>query len=146
MLLHGAGVTKAGGAFDKVRAERRRSEPMPPGTLRAGASGPAVCTIIAKNYLAYARSLVKSLRRFHPDLAVYVLFVDETAGFVDPAQEDFMMLDLGVLDLPRRQEFLFRYDVMELSTAVKAYVLQWLFERGHGKVLYLDPDIWVFAP
>ena len=118
---------------------------MPQGP-RAGASGPAVVTIIAKNYLAYARSLVKSLRRFHPDLAVYVLFVDETAGFVDPAQEDFMMLDLGVLDLPRRQEFLFRYDVMELSTAVKPYVLQWLFERGHGKVLYLDPDIWVFAP
>jgi len=113
---------------------------------RAGASGPAVVTIIAKNYLAYARSLVKSLRRFHPDLAVYVLFVDDVAGFVDPAQEDFVLLDLGVLDLPRRQEFLFRYDVMELSTAVKPYVLQWLFDRGHGKVLYLDPDIWVFAP
>jgi hypothetical protein len=119
---------------------------MPEGTPRAGASGPAVCTIIAKNYLAYARALVKSLRRFHPDLAVYVLFVDDTAGFVDAAQEDFVLLDLGVLDLPRRQEFLFRYDVMELSTAVKPYLLQWLFERGHDKVLYLDPDIWVFAP
>ena len=119
---------------------------MPEGTPRAGASGPAVCTIIAKNYLAYARALVKSLRRFHPDLAVYVLFVDETSGFVDAAQEDFVVLDLGVLDLPRRQEFLFRYDVMELSTAVKPYLLQWLFGRGHGKVLYIDPDIWVFAP
>jgi hypothetical protein len=119
---------------------------MPQGSPRAGASGPAVVTIIAKNYLAYARALVKSLRRFHPDLAVYVLFVDDPAGFVDPAQEDFVLLDLGVLDLPRRPEFLFRYDVMELSTAVKPHVLQWLFARGHGQVLYLDPDIWVFAP
>jgi glycosyltransferase involved in cell wall biosynthesis len=119
---------------------------MPQGSSRAGASGPAVCTIIAKNYLAYARALVNSLRRFHPDLTVYVLFVDDTTGFVDPAQEDFTPLGLDVLDLPRRQEFLFRYDVMELSTAVKPYLLQWLFERGHGKVLYLDPDIWVFAP
>jgi len=119
---------------------------MPEGTPRAGASGPAVCTIVARNYLAYARALVKSLRRFHPDLPVYVLFVDDTAGFVDPAQEDFVLLDLGVLDLPRRPEFLFRYDVMELSTAVKPYLLQWLFRRGHDKVLYLDPDIWVFAP
>lgn len=119
---------------------------MPQGSPRAGASGPAVCTIIAKNYLAYARALVKSLRRFHPGLAVYVLFVDDTTGFVDPAQEDFTLLGLDVLDLPRRQEFLFRYGVMELSTAVKPYLLQWLFERGHGKVLYLDPDIWVFAP
>jgi hypothetical protein len=119
---------------------------MPQGTLRAGTAGPAICTIIARNYLAYARALVKSLRRFHPDLAVYVLFVDDPAGFVDPAREDFEVLDLGVLDLPLRQEFLFRYDVMELSTAVKPYLLQWLFARGHGKVLYLDPDIWVFRP
>ena len=35
---------------------------------------------------------------------------------------------------------------MELSTAVKPYLLQRLFARGHGKVLYLDPDIWVFRP
>ena len=146
MLLHGRSVTKGGGGFDKVRGERRPSEPMPEGTSRAGASGPAVCTIVAKNYLAYARALVKSLRRFHPDLAVYVLFVDDTAGLVDGAQEDFEVLGLDVLDLPRRQEFLFRYDVMELSTAVKPYLLRWLFDRGHGKVLYLDPDIWVFRP
>ena len=146
MLLHGRGVTKGGGGFDKVRGERRPSEPMPEGTSRTGASGPAVCTIVAKNYLAYARTLVKSLRRFHPDLAVYVLFVDDTAGLVDGAQEDFEVLGLDVLDLPRRQEFLFRYDVMELSTAVKPYLLRWLFDRGHGKVLYLDPDIWVFRP
>src|SRR5438034_6302282 len=146
MLLHGRGVTKGGGGFDKMRGERRPSEPMPEGTPRADASGPAVCTIVAKNYLAYARALVKSLRRFHPDLAVYVLFVDDTAGLVDGAQEDFEVLGLDVLDLPRRQEFLFRYDVMELSTAVKPYLLRWLFDRGHGKVLYLDPDIWVFRP
>jgi hypothetical protein len=119
---------------------------MSQGSPRAGASGSAVVTIIARNYLAYARALVKSLRRFHPDLPVYVLFVDDTSGFVDLAQEDFTVLGLDVLDLPRRQEFLFRYDVMELSTAVKPYVLQWLFARGHGKVLYLDPDLWFFAP
>jgi glycosyltransferase involved in cell wall biosynthesis len=119
---------------------------MPEGTPRAGAAGPAVCTIIAKNYLAYARALVKSVRRHHPGLAFYVLFVDDTAGFVDAAEEDFELLDLGVLDLPRRQEFLFRYDVMELSTAVKPYLLRWLFDRGHDKVLYLDPDLWFFRP
>ena len=35
---------------------------------------------------------------------------------------------------------------MELSTAVKPFLLRQLFARGHGKVLYLDPDIWVFRP
>jgi hypothetical protein len=120
---------------------------MSQGSSRAGASGPAVCTIIAKNYLAYARALVKSLRRFHPDLTVYVLFVDDTAGFVDPAQEDFTLLGLDVLDLPRRQEFLFRYDVMELSTAVKPYpASRGSSIAGHGKVLYLDPTSGSSAP
>ena len=35
---------------------------------------------------------------------------------------------------------------MELSTAVKPFLLRQLFARGHGKVLYIDPDIWVFRP
>jgi hypothetical protein len=113
---------------------------------RAGAAGPAVCTIVAKNYLAYARTLMKSLVRHNPGVAAYVLFVDDIAGFVDPAAEAFRTLGLQDLDLPRPAEFCFRYDVMELSTAVKPYLLQELFARGHGKVLYIDPDIWVFRP
>ena len=73
---------------------------------RARLAGPAVCTIVAKNYLAYARTLVKSLRRSNPDLAAYVLFVDDIAGFVDPAAEAFPCLGLDDLELPRPREFL----------------------------------------
>ena len=40
----------------------------------------------------------------------------------------------------------FRYDVMELNTAVKPFVLaHLLFERGIDRVLYLDPDILVLS-
>jgi glycosyltransferase involved in cell wall biosynthesis len=113
---------------------------------RDGTLGPAVCTIVAKNYLAYARTLMKSLRLRHPDLALYVLFVDDVADFVDPAVEPFRCLGLADLPLPSPRELCFRYDVMELSTAVKPFLLRQLFARGHGKVLYIDPDIWVFRP
>ena len=44
-----------------------------------------------------------------------------------------------VIDLPRPAEFLFRYDVMELSTAVKPYLLRQLFARGHG--LWLESEL-----
>jgi glycosyltransferase involved in cell wall biosynthesis len=90
--------------------------------------------------------MVKSLRRFHPDLAVYVLFIDDIEGFVDPAEEGFAVLSLADLELPRPREFCFRYEVMELSTAVKPFLLRCLLDRGHRELLYLDPDIWVFRP
>jgi hypothetical protein len=63
-----------------------------PSVQRDGTLGPAVCTIVAKNYLAYARTLMKSLRLRHPDLALYVLFVDDVADFVDPRVEPFRCL------------------------------------------------------
>lgn len=115
-------------------------------STRAGSLGPAVCTIVAKNYLAYARTLMKSFLRANPGVAAYVLFVDDVEGFVDPKAEAFRTLGLADLTLPRPAEFTFRYDVMELSTAVKPFLLRELFARGHGKVLYIDPDIWVFRP
>src|SRR5205823_6219498 len=36
-----------------------------------------VCTIIAKNYLAYARVLAKSLREHHPASRLWTLIVDD---------------------------------------------------------------------
>jgi glycosyltransferase involved in cell wall biosynthesis len=107
---------------------------------------PAFCTVVAKNYLAHARALARSLRTQHPDIPMYVLLVDDVGGFFDPAREAFELLTLADLDLPRPREFCFRYDVLELSTAVKPFFFRHLFDRGHGSLVFLDPDIWVFRP
>jgi glycosyltransferase involved in cell wall biosynthesis len=107
---------------------------------------PAFCTVVAKNYLAHARALARSLRQHHPGVPVYVLLVDDVDGYFDPAREAFQVLTLADLDLPRPREFCFRYDVLELSTAVKPFLFRRLFERGHRAVVFLDPDIWVFRP
>ena len=106
----------------------------------------AFCTIIAKNYLAYARVLGRSLREHHPDLPFYVLLVDEPEGYFDPEAEPFTVLRLEDVALPRPREFCFRYEVLELSTAVKPYFLERLFARGHDRVVFLDPDIRVYQP
>src|SRR5262249_7961697 len=49
--------------------------------------------------------------------------------------------------IPNTPHVYFKYDVMELNTAVKPYFLTWLFEqRGFRKVIYFDPDILVLQP
>ncbi len=106
--------------------------------------GTAACTIIAKNYLAQARVLARSFKREHPDSGMFVLVIDDIEGFVDASQEPFETLTLGELAIPDVQSLCFKYTVMELATAVKPFLLQFLLDRrGVQRLLYLDPDIQV---
>lgn len=104
----------------------------------------AACTIIAKNYVAFARTLAQSFLSFHPDYKLYVLVVDEFEGHIDPADECFEIVRLSELNIPNLPGFCFKYDVKELCTAVKAHLLDYLLsEKSVGRLLYLDPDILV---
>ena len=116
-------------------------------TGSAPSSGTVVCTIISKNYLAMARSLMQSVHRAHPDWQPYVLLVDEPEGRFDPAREAFTLLRVADLPLPGKEQFCFRYTLLELNTAVKPWLLSWLFSATSAeRVVYLDPDIYVYHP
>ncbi len=106
----------------------------------------AVVTIIAKNYLAQARVLMDSVKAANPDFQRVVLLIDSAEGCFNPEEEDFWMVSSEELEIPRSRWFHFKYSVLELSTAVKPFFLSWLFgKRGIEKIIYLDPDIQVFA-
>ena len=103
---------------------------------------PSNCTIIAKNYLAFARTLCDSFLDHHPEGSCHVLFIDDTEGYLDAASERFKAHHLQDLAIPDQKSFCFKYTITELSTAVKPYYLRYLLETANlGKVLYLDPDI-----
>ena len=105
-----------------------------------------ICTIIAKNYVAHARVLAESFREHHPDGTCAVLVIDDTSGYIDPAEEPFELVTLDQIGLPDVERMAAFYDVMELSTAVKPWLLRTLLTRpGYDAVAYLDPDIRVFA-
>lgn len=109
---------------------------------RAPASDSAVCTIISKNYLPYARVLMRSIAERHPELARFVLLVDDVAGCFDPAAEPFTVVELSELAVPNLVGLCFRYTQIELNTALKPTFLAHLFARhGLAKVVYFDPDI-----
>ena len=106
----------------------------------------AIFTIIAKNYLAHARVLMESIRRQHPDLLRIVILVDEVDGCFDPAKEHFEVVLSSEFKLPSSRWFHFKYSILELSTAVKPYACEYLFQRYHlKKLIYLDPDIKTYA-
>lgn len=106
----------------------------------------AVVTIVAKNYLAQARVLMDSVRAVDPDYLRVVLLVDEVEGRFDPGAEDFEVVLSEDLGIPHSRWFHFKYSVLELSTAVKPFFISWLFRKyALKKVIYLDPDIRVYA-
>jgi SAM-dependent methyltransferase/glycosyltransferase involved in cell wall biosynthesis len=101
------------------------------------------CTIIAKNYVAYARVLARSFAEHHPDGRFSVLMIDNVTGYLDPAEEPFELITPDQIGCEEFELMAARYDVLELSTAVKPWLLRYLLARDEGPVTYLDPDILV---
>jgi 2-polyprenyl-3-methyl-5-hydroxy-6-metoxy-1,4-benzoquinol methylase len=104
---------------------------------------PAVCTIISRNYLSHARILAASFQEHHPGSRLYLLVVDELPDDII-AGEGIHVIHSDELQLPYFTELCFKYDVTELSTALKPTLLKFLLDRQHeDEVMYLDPDIFV---
>jgi hypothetical protein len=104
-----------------------------------------VCTIIAKNYLAHARVLARSLAEHNPQSRLWTLIIDDYAGYIDPAEEPFEVLGPEDIGCDAFTEMAMRYTVLELSTAVKPWLLRHLMATTAGSVTYLDPDIKVYG-
>jgi len=106
---------------------------------------PVIGTIVAKNYLAQARCLTESFLAHHPDGKVFVLLVDRPDGYFDPAQEAFMTVLAEEIGIPQFTAMTFRYTLLELSTAVKPFFLQYLFATyDYDALCYVDPDIYFY--
>jgi len=107
----------------------------------------AIFTIIAKNYLPYARVLMRSVAEHHPDWRRFVILVDQIDGYFDPQDEDFEIVFSRDLPIPRSNWFHFKYTILELSTAVKPYIFEYLFKHyPFERIIYLDPDIKIYSP
>lgn len=104
-------------------------------------------TIVARNYVSYARVLCRSIRDSHPEAKIYVAISDSKKNIPAIDVQNCEIITLEQLNLPNLAAFQLRYDVMELSTAIKPYVFNWLFSNTSAqKIIYLDPDILVISP
>ena len=104
------------------------------------------CTIVARNYLAFARQLAASFARHHPGARFVVLVIDQEPG-VDadrfPEMWGLSRLNEDPLELATMAGM---YSVMEFATAVKPWLLETLLAEHAGPIVYLDPDCEVHAP
>ena len=104
-------------------------------------------TIVSRNYLAYALTLMQSLAAQHPHSRRYLALADEGADDAELADPLFELIPIRALELPDFDAFVFRYDILELNTAIKPYVFRWLRRRhAQESLVYLDPDTYVLAP
>jgi GT2 family glycosyltransferase len=105
-----------------------------------------VFTIIARNYLAYARVLAASLARHNPATRLHVVILDDPDRSIPPEPSfDIIRVDELPFDPPSDLYTMAAiYDVTELATAVKPWVFEHFFDRGASVAIHLDPDIEVF--
>lgn len=107
----------------------------------------AACTIISKNYLSLARVWSESFLRHHPGARTFVLIVDRIEGKFDRSKEAFEVIEVEELEIPSFEDLAFKYSILELNTAVKPFLMEFLFKnRGVEQLVYLDPDTFVYSP
>jgi hypothetical protein len=106
------------------------------------ADGRSLCaaTIVAKNFLSFARVLASSFRRHHPNVPFYVLLADEVDGFFTPAEEPFELVDLSALQLPAAERFRVHYPQQPFSYATTPYLLSYLLRQGFSRVVLLKQE------
>jgi hypothetical protein len=105
----------------------------------------AACTVVAKNYLSFARALARSFRQHHPEIPFFTLLADEVDGFFDPDAEPFRLIRLADLAIPRIERFRFHYAQQPLSYAATPYLLAHLLDRGFGRVIFFKQETLVLG-
>ena len=137
--LAGAQATEL--AFDIARAV------MKPGSSRRLTSGGelAIFTIVSRNYLAHARVLLESAATHYPEAQRFLVLVDREGLAPDEAPSGCHVLRADEIGIDDFEVMAFRYDVVELNTAVKPFAfVHLLATEGFARAIYFDPDIRIF--
>lgn len=108
----------------------------------------AIFTSCSANYLAKATALSNSVRSHNFTIDFHLIYCDRNLEAINKAKKvakftkvhDFLSLNISESEI-------FKFDVMELCTKLKANVLKNLDSTGEYEyIIYLDPDAYCFEP
>lgn len=85
-----------------------------------------------------------SVARYQPGVDRFIVLADKVEG-VSVQDEPAEIITIDQLGIDDFDEFVFRYNILELNTAVKPFAFRHLMdELGYQKVVYFDPDIRIY--
>lgn len=105
-----------------------------------------VVTTCSASHLGQAKGMLESVLEHNPGYTVLIGLVDRlegrvTADYYAPA----LLMETHELELPAFEAMLKRYDVFELSCALKSFFAAAAFSRyGADNVIFLDTDMLAF--
>ena len=109
-----------------------------------------ICTIVSLNYFAQAMGLMKNVKKYHPEAELHVLLVDkvqskEVADKLKLYESVAKLYTVEEIGIPDIISMAFKYDVVELNTAVKPYFMEFLLDKfQYENLIYIDSDILLF--
>ena len=99
-----------------------------------------VFTVCSVNYLAKAVVMMESIT----DNVDRVIFLADKKRVLNNNIGNIKIIFTEDLGIDRYYELAFKYNIIEFNTSVKPYIAMSLLQDYH-KVIYLDPDIYVFS-
>lgn len=105
-------------------------------------------TSLTLSYLPKARMLAESIKRYHPDWCIDIIFSDKLPSKFSLEDEPFdNIIFPKQLGIDNWESWVFMHTIVELCTAVKGPGVKYILEKYNPeKIIYLDPDIVVFNP
>lgn len=106
-----------------------------------------VFTSAAVNYIPKVRILFNSLRKYHPTWELHLALADQLPDYIDLDKEPIdHVWQADKLGIPYFKGWSFCHSIVELSTAIKPFVLRKILDLPDcSNVIYLDPDTVLFS-
>lgn len=103
-------------------------------------------TIVAKNYIGLGLILGESIKKHNTDIDFKIVVADEFDHTPDNLPDEVVFAkDILKWSNNRWIKMTFQYDLTQFCTAIKPGSLLHFMNMGYDKVLYFDPDIFIFS-
>lgn len=106
-----------------------------------------IFTICATNYVGLAKALETSVKRYTQAVDFKVVVADEPSNEIQKKFPSNVLIAKNILPYSSNKwyEMAFKYNLTEFCTSIKPYSINYLFDLGYEKVIYMDPDILTFS-
>ncbi|MBK1438646.1 hypothetical protein JHJ32_01475 [Parapedobacter sp. ISTM3] len=105
-----------------------------------------IFTVCSNNYLAQASILANSIKKYQPQTKFVIALCDKRQEEINYREINAEIITLAIIE-PQIEALAKKYNIIELNTAVKPRVIEYLFEERNAEtIIYLDPDIKLYHP